>query len=558
MTVHSLPFLGFGLGLRARHYAHIFEQSPAVDWFEIVSENFMDTDGRPRRNLARIKERYPIVMHGVSLSIGTVDPLNSEYLAKLKALIDWVQPAWISDHLCWTGVAHRNTHDLLPVPYTEQALAHVVRRIKQVQDYLEHPIALENPSTYLEFQSSSMPEAEFIARMAEESGCRLLLDVNNVYVTCYNHGLDPQRYLDALPMDRVVQVHLSGHSNKGTHIVDTHDGPVVDAVWELYKYVVHKSGRALNTMIEWDEEIPEFQVLDRELRKARAAARQANAYERPHLVGGSALRRSTPAALMDEQLRLQNAIFLGDAGGQPEQWIVGKEGFAPSQQLEVYVSAYRHRLYDATAEDYPVLRHHLGDDAFRDLLWNFVDTERPEHFNIARFPLKLQKFVAERLPKDVFAQELVQLETEIAQLADTRETRPLEQQHLAGLTSERLMSAVLHPRDALRLMAFKHAVNEYYQAVMDGRPPQAPAIGASHLVVFRHDDRVWRMELEAAEYELLEKLFDGLAVGDALGSVDDAAATRLTEWFSRWMRNGLLAAREYTLGHQEDRTDAAA
>ena len=181
-TAH-FPYLGFGLGLRIPHYAHIFEHAPPVDWFEIISENFMDTDGKAKRNLARIRERYPVVMHGIALSIGTVDPLNSEYLQKLKKLADEINPAWVSDHLCWTGIAHKNSHDLLPVPYTEEALKHIVGRIKQVQDYLERPIALENPSTYLEFKTSHIPEAEFIAAMAQESGCHLLLDVNNVYVS---------------------------------------------------------------------------------------------------------------------------------------------------------------------------------------------------------------------------------------------------------------------------------------------------------------------------------------------------------------------------------------
>ncbi|MFO1241643.1 MAG: DUF692 domain-containing protein [Rickettsiales bacterium] len=249
-TSDDFPHLGFGLGLRIPHYTHIFEHWPDVDWFEIISENFMDTDGRPKRNLARIRERYPVVMHGIALSIGTVDPLNSEYLQKLKNLIDFVQPAWVSDHLCWTGIAHKNSHDLLPVPYTEEALKHIVARIKQVQDFLERPIALENPSTYLEFKSSRIPEQEFIAAMTKDSGCSLLLDVNNVYVSCYNHRLDPKAYIDALPLDKVAQIHLSGHSNMGTHIVDTHDDHVVDEVWKLYRYVVHKAGRVPNTMVD--------------------------------------------------------------------------------------------------------------------------------------------------------------------------------------------------------------------------------------------------------------------------------------------------------------------
>ncbi|MCB1593207.1 MAG: DUF692 domain-containing protein, partial [Alphaproteobacteria bacterium] len=253
MSVNSPKFerIGFGMGLRPSHYPFIFENKPPLDWFEIISENFMDTGGRPVRKLEQILEDYPVVMHGVSLSIGTVDPLNSDYLQKLKTLASWVNPPWISDHLCWTGIAHKNTHDLLPVPYTEEALKNIVTRIRQVQDFLERPIVLENPSTYLEFTSSTMTEWEFIARMAQESGCGLLLDVNNVYVSCYNHRWDPKTYIDALPLDRVAQIHLAGHTNKGTHIIDTHDDHVIDEVWALYRYAISKAG-PVSTMVEWD------------------------------------------------------------------------------------------------------------------------------------------------------------------------------------------------------------------------------------------------------------------------------------------------------------------
>ena len=274
----STPYLGFGLGLRIPHYAHILETKPAVDWFEIISENFMDTDGRPKRKLVEFREHYPIVMHGVAMSIGTADTLNSEYMRKLKTLKNWLKPAWISDHLCWTGIAHKNSHDLLPVPYTEEALKHITQRIKEVQDFLECPIALENPSTYLEFKASEISEAEFTARMAKDSGCNLLLDVNNVYVTCFNHRVDAKAYIDALPLNQVIQIHLSGHSNMGTHIIDTHDNHVVDGVWQLYKYVTHRAGRTFNTMIEWDDRIPEFPVLYGELEKAKAAAKDAQHY----------------------------------------------------------------------------------------------------------------------------------------------------------------------------------------------------------------------------------------------------------------------------------------
>jgi uncharacterized protein (UPF0276 family) len=561
MTQTTLPYLGFGLGLRAKHYPYIFEHTPAVDWFEIISENFMDTDGKAKRNLARIKEHYPVVMHGVALSIGTVDPLNSEYLQKLKALADWAQPAWISDHLCWTGIAHKNTHDLLPVPYIEEALRHIVQRIKEVQDYLERPIALENPSTYLEFKSSSMPEAEFIARIADESGCNLLLDVNNVYVSCYNHRLDAKAYIDALPLDRVMQIHLSGHSNRGTHIIDTHDDHVIDEVWNLYRYVVHKAGRTPNTMVEWDDRIPEFPVLEAELDKARAAAADCANYVLPALAQPSetahpALGGTPP--LIYEQTHMQSAIVQGKKfDSAADTWIKPKTTFAPQAQLDVYINAYRFRLNDVVAEDYPVLKYYLGEDTFRALVWDFVNTAQPDHFNIARFATKLPAFFATSRPEDIFGQQLCLLETTIAQTTDPTESAPLEQRHLEGMTADALMESVLRPRTALYLHAFSYPVNAYYCAVMDNEPPPVPAPTASHVAVFRHDDVVWRMDLDTDEYHLLSKLFSGLPVGAALDGMDENASERLSAWFSRWIRNGLLAAHDYTINIQKGAHHAA-
>lgn len=238
-----------------------------MDWFEIVSENFIDTGGRPLHFLDRIAERYPIVMHGVSLSVGSTDPIDFGFLDKLKALARRVNARWMGDHVCWTGVNGLNGHDLFPVPYTEESLAHMVARVRTIQDYLERPLVLENPSTYLTFAASSMPEEEFIARLAVEADCALLLDVNNVYVTCRNHDLDPLAYLAAIPYERVVQIHLAGHSDHGTHCIDTHDGRVIDAVWDLYGRVHARAG-ARATLLEWDANIPKFSVLKQEVEKA--------------------------------------------------------------------------------------------------------------------------------------------------------------------------------------------------------------------------------------------------------------------------------------------------
>lgn len=262
------PNLGLGVGLRTVHFAHLLEHQPQVDWFEVISENFMDSRGRPRYVLDQLAERYRIVMHGVSMSIGSTDPLNFDYLQKLKSLADAVKAAWISDHVCWTGVAGRNSHDLLPLPYNEQSLQHVVERIRIVQDVLQRPLVLENPSSYVTFTASTMSEAEFVARMATDADCGLLLDVNNVYVSSINHDFDPMEYLDAIPAERVVQFHLAGHTNLGTHLIDTHDGHVIDPVWELYRRAHFLTGGA-STLLEWDAKIPPFPILHAEVLKAR-------------------------------------------------------------------------------------------------------------------------------------------------------------------------------------------------------------------------------------------------------------------------------------------------
>lgn len=269
---------GFGLGLRPQHYPAILDGAPdsmaAVDWFEIISENYMIAGGRPLANLMAIRDRYPMIMHGVSMSIGSTDPLDMDYLAALKRLAARVEPTFVSDHLCWTGVAGLNMHDLLPLPLTDEALSHVCARIGKVQETLGREIAMENASTYVTFGHSTIPEWEFMAALAERTGCRLLLDVNNVYVSAFNHGFKATGYIDAIAPESVAYVHLAGHEDNGTHIIDTHDHPVVDGVWDLYTYAVRRLG-AVPTMIERDDKIPPFAELAAELARARRVAESA-------------------------------------------------------------------------------------------------------------------------------------------------------------------------------------------------------------------------------------------------------------------------------------------
>jgi uncharacterized protein (UPF0276 family) len=264
----GLPDLGVGVGLRTVHYSHIVDRQPDVDWFEILSENYMQTEGRPLHFVDAVADRYPVAMHGVSLSIGSTDPIDRPYLEELRALRDRTRARWVSDHLCWTGVAGKNTHDLLPLPYTEDCLRHVVERVRAVQDFLGTPLVLENPSTYVEHAGSSMREWEFFGRVAEEADCALLLDVNNVFVSARNHGFDPQTYLDAIPYDRVVQLHVAGHTDHGTHIIDSHIGPVIDDVWRLLGVAYARAGGA-SVLLEWDAEIPTFEEMHAEALRAR-------------------------------------------------------------------------------------------------------------------------------------------------------------------------------------------------------------------------------------------------------------------------------------------------
>lgn len=262
------PFLGYGVGLRPIYVEAILAENPPIDWFEILTENYLVPGGKPLSVLDRIGERYPLVMHGVSLSIGSTDPLDVDYLHGVKRLAQRAQPEWISDHLCWTGVDGVQLHDLMPLPYTEEALAHVSERIARVQDFLGRPLLMENVSSYVEYEHSTMSEWEFLAELCRRSDCRLLLDINNIYVSAVNHGFSPLDFLDGIPSERVWQFHLAGHSRYQDYLIDTHDQPVAPEVWSLYQEALRRFG-PVSTMIERDDNFPAFSELLAELAEAR-------------------------------------------------------------------------------------------------------------------------------------------------------------------------------------------------------------------------------------------------------------------------------------------------
>lgn len=547
----GLPFLGFGMGLRTVHFQHILDNKPKMDWFEIISENFMDTDGRPIRVLDEIRKDYPIVMHGVSLSIGSADPLNKEYLKKLKKLADWVNPVWVSDHLCWTGINNIDSHDLLPVPYTQKMLDHISDRIKQVQDYMGRPLILENPSTYLEFKDSEVSEWDFLRELVEGSDCGLLLDVNNVYVSCFNHKWDEKNYIDSIPAERVVQIHLAGHENNGTHIIDTHEGPIIDPVWALYQYTVSKIGN-VSTMVEWDTDTPDFEIVAAEVKKARELANKSDLLNDlpSHFMQSDNDNEILKREIEEVYEPIHSAIIKGDSEvADPESWIPKKENFTPSEQLDVYVSGYRKRLHEVLSGDLEVTRFYLGDKKTDKLIFDYIEETPSHNFNLAHYIKKLPEFAFKKDYLDEFAKELVRLETAITTIFDWEETPALTNDAFVNMEPEKLLETKLQPRKALGLYAFEYPVSEYYRAVKFEEVPEKPEKHESFVAVYRHDEQMLRLSLDKSEYKMLKLIFDDNKVGEAIEKLisnneinQEELGGHFQDWFSRWISSGLLAA----------------
>jgi uncharacterized protein len=319
----KVPDLGVGAGLRVPHYRTVIEQRPEVGFFEIISENFMVDGGKPRHNLERVLEHYPVIQHGVSLGIGSREEPEPDYLRRLKALVHRVRPAWVSDHFCWTRANAHDLHDLLPLPYTWEAVDRVVERARRIQDFLEVPFALENTSSYLSYRSSQMTEWQFVSEVCERANIGLMFDVNNVYVSAYNHGFDAYEFVRNVPHERIVQMHLAGHTNLGRYIIDTHNGNVIDPVWQLYRAAIELAG-PVSTLIEWDDEIPEFPELFALIQKAKGVREEAllaRAGERPSFVAGRSLVPSPEAPAEEGRAMLQ-----GGRREQPQEALRAEEG----------------------------------------------------------------------------------------------------------------------------------------------------------------------------------------------------------------------------------------
>ncbi len=331
----EVPFLGVGAGLRVPHYRDVLTQQPKMGFFEVISENFMGAGGKPLKHLKMFAERFPMILHGVSLNIGGPEELNLEYLKALKQLVREVEPAWVSDHFCWSGSGNAHLHDLLPLAYTDEVVERVAKRARIVQDILEVPFGLENTSSYLTYQRSTMTEWEFVSRVVEEADCGLMFDVNNVYVSAYNHGFDPLQFIKSIPVERILQIHIAGHTNYGDYIIDTHVGPLSDPVLKLYRETIRRAG-PISTLLEWDDQIPEFSRLEHEVARIETFLAQGLAANCPPL---ESMTLSVPKGSSRQLISTEN----GQESEQLEQSTQWRQASAQSNLRDFGLSPHEER-----------------------------------------------------------------------------------------------------------------------------------------------------------------------------------------------------------------------
>lgn len=539
-----------------------------MDWFEATSENYMTTGGRPLWVLEQVRRRAPVALHGVSMSIGSVDPLDRGYLERLKVLADRIEPSFVSDHLCWAAVERRNLHDLLPLPFTEEALDHITARVDEVQAFLGRRILLENVSSYITYSHSTLTEWDFLSEVSRRSGCGVLLDINNIYVNAVNHGFDPMEFVRGIPAAAVGYCHLAGHTNMGKWLFDTHSKPVIDPVWGLYRAALDLYGKK-STLIEWDEDIPDWDRLSEEAAKARkihdaAPARSRAAAGEAVISSGGAVPGAAKLAEVQTWMRRRIYPDLAEAGvedgGTAEKPAgptpgtrieLNPQGGEPGEaRLEVYAGGYPARIAESLKESYEAVRHILGEGVFLKVAYAYADTRPSESYDLGlagrRFPDFLKGArVTEKLP---FLPDLARLEWKVAESFHAYDAPPMDTALLAGFSPEDWENLVFDFRPSAALFGSAWPVVDLWRA---RRTPIAEfdvdvANRPQNALIVRSGFKVVCEALEFEEFEALQ----GLAAGRTLGAVCDELAARLEGdadlpldvWFSRWAALGLFTS----------------
>lgn len=546
------PELGCGVGLRNEHYDFVTTHWPKMDWFEAVSENFMDSGGRPLHILEKVRARYPVVLHGTSLSIAGCDAFDYLYLERLKKLIQHIEPAMVSDHLCWSGVDGERLYDLLPLPFTEEALNYTIRRVQEVQDFLGRQILIENVSTYIAYRHSVIPEWEFISTIAKRAGCGILLDVNNVYVNAFNHGFLPEKYLDGIPGELVGQIHLAGHTDKGPYLFDTHSAPVIDPVWNLYRSALKRWGR-ISTLIEWDEAIPSFPELSAEADKARKIYRAAAKRAADYSVTPPTLGKKIPLKV-DDLLNVQRWM---KTKVQPEgagkdfptlPVLLHSQASEPGEvRLKVYSDGYLGRFHESLKEAYEAVRHLLGEGTFISAAEAYAREFPSQEYNLSlagrHFPEFLKKWEgAQAFP---FLPNLAELEWLIVRSFHAFDEEPAGLEQLQSIPEEQYEHLVLAFQHSVALKTSDWPLLDLWKARKT--PVEEIKIDITNrpqnILIFRRGEDVFCHLLETGPFVLLQQLLAGHCLGDALETAVERDASiegRVQELFAFWMQNGLI------------------
>lgn len=549
------PELGCGVGLRSEHYSTVLQNHPSMDWFEAVSENFMNTGGRPLSILERVRENYPIVLHGVAMSIGSVDPLNQKYLESLKTLVDRIQPELVSDHLCWSGAAGEYLHDLLPLPFTEDSIRHVVNRVDRVQNFLGREILLENVSTYVTFKHSEMPEWEFLKQVALQSGCGILLDINNIYVNSVNHQFNPLDYLLAIPGELVGQFHLAGHTNMGKFLFDTHAADVIDEVWTLYRQALSLWGK-VSTLIEWDENIPSFERLSQEAEKAREIYRQAEPKKQAAAEAkkqGTTETKAVPAVSLEEAQHWMLERIQPPARRKESRLsknLLNAQGGDPGiERMSVYAGGYLARTHNAMAETYEAVQFVLGEHAFIHLCEDFIQKYNTPDYRLTEVGKELDDYLRTGHPLTVkypYLADLAELEWRINQAFHAFLEPSFDSAVLQGVDESILGKMKIIFQPCVYLVESDWPVLDIWQCRKQNREDLDRVRlqnSSQKILIGRRDTQIRTEILDTPQYRLIKSLMSGNSLENACEAMDISDDTDLpvAEWFSGWVRDGLIS-----------------
>ena len=545
------PVLGCGVGLRAEHYEYILHEKPRVAWFEAVTENFMDSGGRPLEILTRIRENYPVALHGVSLSIGSADPLNPVYLERLKRLADRIDPFVVSDHLCWSGVEGEQLHDLLPLPFTEEAVDYVAERIQRLQDFLGRKFLIENVSTYVTYKHSVMSEWQFLVETARRAGCGILLDLNNIYVNSKNHNFDPYEYLRQVPAELVGQFHLAGHTDMGEFLFDTHTGSITDPVWKLYEKSLELYG-PVSTLIEWDAAIPEFPRLAEETAKAEKIYEKYSGGRKTPLVFSpkkypAETAASLRKAVFEDQRRLKTLVRPGaepDAASflNPQGTATGRE------RMAVYAGGYVARIHESLGETYEAVKHILGEEAFFHLTEAYAAAHPSLSYNLSDAGKELASFLEtpEWKEKFAFLSDLARLERLIAESFHAFSEKAFDPSSLAGLGEDDWNALRLSFQPSVKIFSSAWPVVDVWNARKTPLTEiNIPLVDRPQCaLVHRQEFQVQCRLISGFEYEFLSLLKSGRTLGEACERLGEMTSEDLPlmDWFTFWSSAGLLTA----------------